>query len=302
VTVPRTPETIGAMGAIFQTFALALRAEGKSPKTVRTYTEAACWLAQRLRGESPRSSWSDITKDDIRRHMAWLTGNYSPAYASNQYRALQAWFRWLAEEEDIPNPMTGLKPPRVPQKLVPVLGSGELDRLLDTCNSPLKGTITNLRDRALILMFASSGARLSEICGLKLADIDLEQSAAIVLGKAGKPRIIRFSPEAAVALSRYLKARSRVVPTSVQLWVGQRGPLHPNAIALMLRRRGAKAGVHANAHRFRHDFSHRWLVNGGHPNDLMELNGWSSASMVSRYGASAASERARKHYDRVMSA
>jgi hypothetical protein len=49
-----------------------------------------------------------------------------------------------------------------------------------------------------------------------------------------------------------------------------------------------------------HTFSHNWLDNGGAEGDLMELNGWSSPQMLARYGRSARSARARRHYDDVM--
>jgi integrase/recombinase XerD len=52
--------------------------------------------------------------------MAWLLDSYSPAYASNQYRALQQFFKWLAAEDQLPDPTAGLQPPRVTAKLVPV--------------------------------------------------------------------------------------------------------------------------------------------------------------------------------------
>jgi integrase len=84
------------------------------------------------------------------------------------------------------------------------------------------------------------------------------------------------------------------------LWIGVDGPLHSDAIYLMFRRRGEKAGVQINPHRFRHDFSHRYLLNDGQEGDLMAQNGWTSREMLRRYGASAAAERARKHYDKVM--
>jgi hypothetical protein len=45
--------------------------------------------------------------------MVWLLGRYSSSYASNQYRALQQFFKWWAEEEDLPDPMAGLHPPGV---------------------------------------------------------------------------------------------------------------------------------------------------------------------------------------------
>ena len=65
-------------------------------------------------------------------------------------------------------------------------------------------------------------------------------------------------------------------------------------------RRGRQCGVDVWPHRFRHHFSHTWLERGGPEGDLMELNGWSSPQMLSRYGASARSARARRTYDRVM--
>ena len=60
-------------------------------------------------------------------------GRYSHAYASNQYRALQQFFKWWAAEEELPDPMAGLRPPKVTDKLVPVFSSGELSALQKTC-------------------------------------------------------------------------------------------------------------------------------------------------------------------------
>jgi integrase len=65
--------------------------------------------------------------------MAWLLDRYSSAYASNQYRALQQFFRRLAAEDEMPDPMAGLQPPRVTDKLVPVFTGGELSRLEQAC-------------------------------------------------------------------------------------------------------------------------------------------------------------------------
>ena len=52
--------------------------------------------------------------------------------------------------------------------------------------------------------------------------------------------------------------------------------------------------------RFRHHFSHTWLDRGGAEGGLMELNGWSSPQMLTRYGASARAARARRSYDLIM--
>ena len=140
VTVPETrsgqPKQLDAGG--FQpeisSFRLHLAAEGKAAKTVRTYTEAVQWFAAAyLRREGSRTCWEEVRKRDVQEWVAWLLGRYSAAYASNQYRALQQFFRWLAVEEEIPDPMAGLKPPRVPDKPVPVFTGDELSRLGRAC-------------------------------------------------------------------------------------------------------------------------------------------------------------------------
>ena len=78
------------------------------------------------------------------------------------------------------------------------------------------------------------------------------------------------------------------------------GPLTAGGIYQAVARRGRQCGVEVWPHRFRHHFSHTWLDRGGPEGDLMELNGWSSAQMLARYGASARSARARRTYDRIM--
>jgi hypothetical protein len=87
-----------------------------------------------------------------------------------------------------------------------------------------------------------------------------------------------------------------------QLWLGVngRGPLTAGGIYQAVARRGRQCGVTVYPHRFRHHFSHTWLDRGGAERDLMELNGWTSPQMLTRYGASARGARARRSYDRIM--
>jgi len=279
---------------IVRDFALALAAEGRKPKTIRTYTDAAAWL-QRTQA---LAAWSEVTRSHIRSHIALILVDRSKAYANNQYRALQQFFKFLEAEEGIRNPMTGMKPPNVPEKLVPVISDGEYSKLIGTCSSK---RFYDLRDRAVIEFFRSTGARRSEVAGLKIVDIDLDQLCAIVTGKASRMRIVRFDATTGLAINRYLRARKSHKHAAMDLlWIGQDGALTSDGIYQMFGRRGEKAGVEINPHRFRHDFSHRYLLNGGQENDLMQQNGWSSPQMLRRYGASAAAERARKHYDKVM--
>lgn len=287
----------GHLAADIRDFALALRAAGKKPKTVRTYTDAACWLAESVLESA--ASWDAVSRQSVRTHLAAIAEGYSAAYTSNQFRALQQFFIFLTDEGLITvNPMLKMKPPAVPQKLVPVVGD-ELERIAATMTGK---RFTDVRDRALIAFFSSSGARLSEVGGLRVADIDIDQMCAIVTGKAGKMRVVRFDAPTALALNRYLRARRRrdEAASTDMLWLGQASVMTASGIYQMFVRRAKKAGVHLNPHRLRHDYAHRWLLHGGQENDLLQLAGWSSSSMLRRYGASAASVRAASNYDKIM--
>ena len=135
---PRSPQPkhldAGILQADITSFALRLAAEGRAAKTIRTYTEAVQWFAAvHLPGQASQASWEQVDGQDIQRWMAWLLDRYSSAYASIQYRALQQFFKWLAAEDELPDPMSGLQPPRVTGKLVPVFTGQELTGLEHAC-------------------------------------------------------------------------------------------------------------------------------------------------------------------------
>ena len=197
----------GMFQAEISSFALRLAAEGKAAKTIRTYTEAVQWFAA-AGLQDGRGSWEQVTSRDIQRWMAWLLSRYSTAYASNQYRALQQFFKWLAAEDQLPDPLAGLAPPRIPAKLVPVFTPGELTRLERACAGR---SFAQRRDTAIIAVLTATGIRLSELAGLRCGDVDLWQRELTVRGTGGKDRIVKIGHQTALGLDRYLRARSRHV-------------------------------------------------------------------------------------------
>ena len=120
---PRQSKQLDA--GIFQpeisSFRLNLAAEGKAAKTIRTYAEAVQWFAgeyltkgDRLRGLGAGDQAGCAAVDHV------AAGVLQQCVRQQQCRALQQFFKWLADEEEFADPMAGMKPPRVPEKAVPV--------------------------------------------------------------------------------------------------------------------------------------------------------------------------------------
>jgi len=307
---PRPPRLLdaGPLGADIDSFRLHLAAEGKSARTVQSYTSAVRWFAAAwLLGRAGKTSWDQVDARDIQQWMVHLLDRYSSAYASIQFRALRQFFKWRAAEEDSPDPMTRLRAPKVAQREVPVFTSGELSELQKACQGR---SFAARRDAAIIAVLTATGIRLSELAGIcchpgdpARSDLDLHARQIRIRGKGRTSRTVKIGHQAARSLDRYLRARARHPQAwRSQLWLGVngRGPLAAGGIYQAVARRGRQAGVRVYPHRFRHHFSHTWLDRGGPEGDLMELNGWTSPQMLRRYGASARSARARRTYDRIM--
>jgi integrase/recombinase XerC len=243
-----------------------------------------------------------VTRHHIEGFQAWMICTRSPSTALNKHKALQQFFKWLTldEEEIEQSPMLRVRQPKTPVKLIPIIRDEDTKKLLDTCRGK---DFVQVRDEAIIRLLYNTGARLSEVANLQLADVDLSLETVHYHGKGGKDRRVRLGPKTARALSRYLRARSDHRGIGLpDLWLAVRGadPLSDNGIKLMLKRRGQRAGVSdVHAHRWRHTYAHEWKLAGGDTGDLMLVLGWASEDMPRHYGASAAAERAQQVQARI---
>lgn len=264
-----------------------------SAETLRSYRNKISRFAEWLDGDLLA-----VTRDDARRYRVELDER---GYLANTVRqhlmTLKLFYDWLVDQDDIDvNPWAKIKRPAPPQVITKVLDADQVRALLATCDKSILG----IRDRAIISVMVDTGMRAAEVCGLEVSDVSVEQSCVIVRNGKGKARqgarmrVVPVSTATLLDLDRYNRVRVRQMPTGDALWLNRMGkPLTVTGLRLMLRRRAERVGIdRLHPHVLRHTFASEFRLAGGQEGDLMVLAGWSSRSMLDRYGKITAEQRA----------
>jgi integrase len=151
----------------------------------------------------------------------------------------------------------------------------------------------NVRDKAIISLFADSGIRLNELLNIRPADIGLDNMTVTVWGKGGKQRKAPFTKRTAELIRQVLMV-NKVNKVSKNIW-----GLERRGIQIMLYRLQESTGLNCNPHAFRRTFASNLHRAGLDVEHIMRLGGWESLDMVLRYTKSVRFEESLKLYQGI---
>ena len=276
---PRPPERQGRGDGYMRTevavrnFLSHCRAQNLKPPTIK-------WYESKLRPFASLYPKLPSKPEQIEQFLADIGG--SPHTKHAYYRALSAFYTFIASRTRRSNPMKKVSPPRCPKKVMPTLEPNELMLLLHAATSP--------RDRILLTLLIDSGARAAELAGLRWQDIKIDM--IYVAGKSGE-REIPISEET----RRQLLALPS--PHEEYVFMGKRGPLTRTGVYRVVRNCMDKAkisGPKLGPHRIRHTFGKTYLVSGGDVRSLQKIMGHSNITSTQRYASLTLENTIAKHH------
>ncbi len=226
--------------------------------------------------EQQIQSWKKLDGRQMRGFVAWRRrrGGGGKSIQRN-LSAIRAFYRYLIDQDLADhNPAQGILAPKTPRKLPKALDVDQAERLVEIKgDEPL-----TVRDRAMLELTYSSGLRLSELIGLNMRDLDLNDATVTVLGKGKKMRTVPVGRHAINALKMWLKLRNDFITNDENTAVfvtGQGKRITPRAFQLRLKEWAIKQGIPGNVHphMLRHSFASHMLESSGDLRAVQELLG-----------------------------
>ena len=244
------------------------------------------------------SSWGiqdvpGVTDEAVGAYVVQLTSSthddgllYRPASIARMLSAVRSFHRFeLREGVTDHDPTVGIVTPKLPRSLPRPLSVDEVTRLLEAPDARPVG----LRDRAILELLYGAGLRISELTGLDVDDVELEEGSVRVLGKGGKERDVPVGRYAREAVSAYL-ARGRpgfaTTRSRAALLLNQRGGrLTRQGVSDLVARHVHAAGIRRRVtpHTLRHSFATHLLEGGADVRVVQELLGHASVATTQIY-------------------
>ncbi|HHW4677943.1 MAG TPA: tyrosine recombinase XerC [Xylella sp.] len=195
--------------------------------------------------------------------------------------ACRSFYAWLVKRGHIvASPVIALRAPKAPLKLPRVLDADEAVSFVQIPTDVPLG----LRDRALLELFYSSGLRLSELCGLRWNDLDLDAGLVSVLGKGSRQRVVPVGSYALCALREWRTNSGGVAQQPV--FPGRNGgPISTRAVQIRIKHLAQRQGIvkHVHPHMLRHSFASHLLESSGDLRGVQELLGHADITTTQIY-------------------
>ena len=254
-----------------------------SALTIKSYLRDIQLLDKELQGKDLKHyQVSDIRRGVSVFHAKGINGK-------SLSRMLSSWrgfFDFLNHRYQFSlNPVIAIKAPKAKKLLPQTLSIDHAIKLVSITDKSFLG----LRDRAIMELFYSSGLRLSELVGMTLADLNMSEHTANVLGKGNKSRIVPIGSHAITALSAWLTMREKISeldPHITNVFLSEKGHvLGVRSIQYRLKFWAIKQGIPENIHPhlLRHSFASHLLQSSQDLRAVQELLGHANISTTQIY-------------------
>jgi len=264
---------------------------GRSVNTLAAYRRDlvgyTAWLVEQ------RATLADVDRGQLDRFVQQRRASgAAPSSVARQLAAVRMLHRFLAEEGTrVDDPSADVEGVRVPAGIPHPLTETEIDRLLAAVVATDPAA---LRDRALLEFLYATGARISEACGLSLADLDRDNRLVRVFGKGAKERIVPFGRIAAAAMDVWLtEGRQHLEPArwarrgdQEAVFLNLRGArLSRQAAWAIVKKYGERVGLadKLSPHVLRHSCATHLLDHGADLRIVQEMLGHASISTTQVY-------------------
>ena len=261
---------------------------GSSPRTVEAY-EADLQMYRDFLYAQGIETLSAITRDVIVAYESYLfERGFAASTVCRRISVVKGFHRFcVAEDYTQENPAAGLPLPKTPERLPDVLTVSQITQLLDALVG--EGP-TALRDRAMLEVLYGCGLRVSELVGLDMPAVLLDEGYLLITGKGDKQRISPISGAAERALRTYINdARSQLQksyakPTEAVFLNARGGRLTRQSVFKIVARAGRAIGVdNLHPHTLRHSFATHMLQGGADLRVIQDILGHSDISTTQIY-------------------
>jgi site-specific recombinase XerD len=240
----------------------------------------------------------EISLDAVRHFRMWLDrledehGALLKKNTQNYHLiALRAFLKYLSKRDIETLVAEKIELAKQPERHVEFLEVPEVERLLQAPMKAPGSDVMRLRDRAALELLWSTGLRVSELCSLKLADINFNRNEFSVEGKGSKYRVVFFTEDAKNWLKKYLDARKDLSPMLFVSHDRARGGrdsmagLTPRTVQRLVEHYAQIAGItkRISPHTLRHSFATDLLMNGADLRSVQTLLGHASVTTTQIY-------------------